>query len=97
MPVWTAYMYEQAGLRALRAETFAARKGDVFIWSAYLMHGGSHIADSSRTRRSIVFHYFAESDCRSVGFDLMPYEGGFWLYRRHQPVDGIEGDFPPRH
>lgn len=97
MPAWTAYMYEQSGLRGLRAETFAARKGDVFIWSAYLMHGGSEITDPSSTRRSIVFHYLSESDCRGIGFDLVPYEGGFWLYRRHQAVAGAEGDFPPRH
>ncbi len=96
MPAWTAYMYEQSGLRGLRAESFAARKGDVFIWSAYLMHGGSEIIDRSRTRRSIVFHYFTESDSRSVGFDLVPYEGGFWLHRRHQPVGDGEGELPPR-
>ncbi|HVS44039.1 MAG TPA: hypothetical protein VMU20_17460 [Candidatus Dormibacteraeota bacterium] len=36
---------------------FLARKGDVFIWSADLAHGGSPIEDRSLTRRSLVGHF----------------------------------------
>lgn len=35
----------------------AAKKGDTVIWHPSLPHGGSPIKDSSRSRRSIVFHY----------------------------------------
>ncbi len=36
-----------------------ARRGDVLIWHANLLHGGSPIARRDATRRSIVCHYFA--------------------------------------
>jgi ectoine hydroxylase-related dioxygenase (phytanoyl-CoA dioxygenase family) len=36
---------------------FLAKKGDVFIWSADLAHGGGEIEDSNKTRRSIATHY----------------------------------------
>jgi ectoine hydroxylase len=40
---------------------FYARKGDVFLWHANLIHGGNAIADISRTRKSMVVHYFAKN------------------------------------
>jgi phytanoyl-CoA hydroxylase len=49
----------------LKATTFTPRKGDVFIWHSQLLHGGSHIEDLKRTRKSLVTHYFRVSD-----FDL---------------------------
>jgi ectoine hydroxylase-related dioxygenase (phytanoyl-CoA dioxygenase family) len=36
---------------------FAARKGDVLIWSADFAHGGSEIDDPNKTRRSVATHY----------------------------------------
>ena len=38
---------------------FLAKKGDVFIWHANLIHGGMPVNDSSLTRKSMVIHYFA--------------------------------------
>lgn len=96
MPLWSRYMQEQIATRGLMSKTFPARKGDVFIWSAYLLHGGSPIRDRSRTRKSIVFHYYSDDDCRSNGCTLMPYEGAYWLHRRHQPVPGLgDSEAPP--
>ena len=43
-------------------EYFRARKGDLIIWSANLIHGGLPFKDSNRTRWSQVTHYFFE-DC----------------------------------
>jgi ectoine hydroxylase len=40
---------------------FYASKGDVFLWHANLIHGGNAIADMSRTRKSMVVHYFARN------------------------------------
>ena len=37
-----------------------AKKGDVFIWHANLIHGGSPIKDHSLTRKSMVIHYYAK-------------------------------------
>ncbi len=36
-----------------------AEKGDVFLWHANLIHGGNPIVDNTRTRKSMVVHYFA--------------------------------------
>ena len=43
--------------RGLKTETFMAKKGDVLIWHADLMHGGAPIQDRSRTRKSLVAHF----------------------------------------
>jgi phytanoyl-CoA hydroxylase len=45
---------EQAGLSL---QCFQAKKGDVVIWAASLMHGGSPVKDPNLTRKSIVTHY----------------------------------------
>ncbi|RYY21627.1 MAG: phytanoyl-CoA dioxygenase [Chitinophagaceae bacterium] len=41
-------------------QEFYARKGDVFIWHANLVHGGSPINNPSLTRKSMVIHYYAD-------------------------------------
>jgi ectoine hydroxylase len=41
-------------------EYFYAKKGDVLIWHANLIHGGSPIKTKGTTRKSMVAHYFAE-------------------------------------
>jgi ectoine hydroxylase len=38
---------------------FLAKKGDVFIWHANLVHGGSPVSDHQLTRKSMVIHYYA--------------------------------------
>jgi ectoine hydroxylase len=44
----------------LEKEVFAARKGDVLIWHANLIHGGMPILDPTLTRKSMVIHYYAD-------------------------------------
>lgn len=96
MPAWQSYMTDQVEKLGLRAELFPAQRGDVFIWSAHLLHGGSPIRDTARTRRSVVFHYYSEMDCRAVGCNLVPCAGGYWMYRPHQLVPGnSEAESPP--
>ncbi|MEM8524359.1 MAG: phytanoyl-CoA dioxygenase family protein [Bacteroidota bacterium] len=43
-----------------RKETFLAKKGDLLIWYANLLHGGEPLFDKSKTRKSMVFHYYAK-------------------------------------
>lgn len=43
-------------------ETFLARKGQALIWTANLLHGGSHQANPHLTRWSQVTHYYFD-DC----------------------------------
>ncbi len=96
MTQWDAYMKDECAKRGLQPEVFPARKGDVFIWSAYLLHGGSPIADPGRTRRSVVFHYYSEEDCIAQGVTMVPEAGGFWMHRTHQQVPGAApAEAPP--
>ena len=39
---------------------FLARKGDVLIWHANLVHGGLPVPDHRLTRKSMVIHYYAK-------------------------------------
>ncbi|MEO5959316.1 MAG: phytanoyl-CoA dioxygenase family protein [Opitutaceae bacterium] len=86
MPAWNDYIAGQVQSRGLKPQTFLAAKGDVFIWHADLLHGGSPIKDMSRTRQSLVSHYFSESDCRRAECMLVPLHGNFWMKRLPQPV-----------
>ena len=44
----------------LTKENFKAKKGDVLIWHANLFHGGNLQTNKSKTRKSMVLHYFAQ-------------------------------------
>lgn len=46
--------------KGLKKEVFLAKRGDVLIWHANLLHGGSPINRPGTTRKSMVCHYFAE-------------------------------------
>lgn len=52
-----AQLIEEEGLEK---KTFLAKKGDVLLWHANLLHGGKPIDDPAKTRRSLVAHYFCE-------------------------------------
>jgi ectoine hydroxylase-related dioxygenase (phytanoyl-CoA dioxygenase family) len=40
---------------------FHARKGDVLIWHANLVHGGSERKNLALSRRAVVCHFFAKN------------------------------------
>ncbi|MBN4066075.1 phytanoyl-CoA dioxygenase family protein [Candidatus Amoebophilus asiaticus] len=44
----------------LAKQEFHAKKGDVFIWHANILHGGSKVKNKNTTRKSMVSHYFCE-------------------------------------
>lgn len=44
--------------QGLEKKIFTAKKGDLLIWHANLFHGGEPHHDKSKTRKSVVFHYF---------------------------------------
>ncbi len=44
----------------LQPQYFYAKKGDVLIWHANLLHGGSVINNKNLTRKSMVGHYYAD-------------------------------------
>lgn len=53
-------MEAQIEKTGIQAEKFYAKKGDVLIWHANLIHGGSPILNPDRSRKSMVLHYFAK-------------------------------------
>lgn len=44
----------------LKKEIFQAKKGDVLIWHANLIHGGEKVINPQLSRKSLVAHYFCE-------------------------------------
>lgn len=44
----------------MEKKIFKAKKGDMLIWHANLIHGGEPHLDKSKTRKSMVFHYFKD-------------------------------------
>jgi len=66
------------------AEPFLGKAGDVLIWHEELVHGGSPIIDMTRTRMSLVTHYWGYS-CIPVGSRLTHGDGWF-LLREQQAV-----------
>jgi ectoine hydroxylase-related dioxygenase (phytanoyl-CoA dioxygenase family) len=45
--------------KQLKKEIFLPKKGDVLIWHANLIHGGEPIQNPKSSRKSMVFHYYA--------------------------------------
>ena len=58
---YEAYINRKIAEAGLPKQVFLARKGDVFIWHANLMHGGEPHLDKAQTRKSMVFHYFSQA------------------------------------
>lgn len=57
LDAWTDWMENEAARRGVEPASFDAKKGDIFIWHAGLIHGGGEITDEQATRRSLVAHY----------------------------------------
>ena len=85
MPQCIAYVEGEIKARGLSRDTFLGRKGDVFIWSCHLAHGGMPIKNPQRTRRSLVTHYWRAADMPRR--KLEPHgPGAYYFARHHQPV-----------
>ncbi len=79
-----AYLDSAIKERGLTRETFLGRKGDCFIWSCQIAHGGSRINDPKRTRKSLVTHYWRANDMSA--HKLEGVNGGYYFAKDHQPV-----------
>lgn len=54
------YVKQQIETLKLEKKHFTAKKGDVLIWHANLLHGGLPHLDETRSRKSMVVHYFVK-------------------------------------
>lgn len=84
MPKYHDYMQREVAARGLKEERFCAKKGDVLIWHSQLFHAGSPINDPTRTRRSLVTHYFRKQDMRCAKERVG--ELGYYMKREPQPI-----------
>jgi ectoine hydroxylase-related dioxygenase (phytanoyl-CoA dioxygenase family) len=82
----TAYASAEVNARALTPSTFVAHAGDVFIWHEQLYHGGGPIADATRTRRSLVTHYWRANEMVPSEIVRHKRSGGYYWNRPHQPA-----------
>ncbi|MEQ8407363.1 MAG: phytanoyl-CoA dioxygenase family protein [Gammaproteobacteria bacterium] len=86
MDAFNNYIREQLQQRDIKPVPFTAEPGDVLIWHAQLLHGGSAITDADKTRRSLVTHYFRQQDYRHHFWRLRKeHPHGYYLHRRHAP------------
>ncbi len=81
MAQWNDYIQQKVQQLGLQEETFLPKAGDVFIWHAQLLHGGSKINDLNRTRKSIVSHYYTKNDCLQMERQLVPFGKAYWMKR----------------
>ncbi len=93
--------------RGFTTERFKAKKGDVLIWHADLLHGGAKIEDISSTRKSLVTHFMPlgvmPTFYDSSEVSAVPYPNGGYcldhllvLARKAETEGNGAGDSPPK-
>ena len=85
LPACQAYVFDEIEKRGLQPETLHAKTGDVLIWHSQLFHGGSPIKDKSKTRKSLVTHYFTTEDFPNLK-PVAVGDLGSYMDRDAQPV-----------
>ncbi|MBV9300487.1 MAG: hypothetical protein JOY62_07475 [Acidobacteriaceae bacterium] len=69
--------------RGLHKSAFLGSAGDTLLWHAQLLHGGITILDKTRTRKSLVTHYWRATDLPPDSAGV--FEGNKYYYKRpHQ-------------
>ena len=48
------------GKHDFEKKVFLAKKGDILIWHANLLHGGEAVTNENSSRKSMVFHYYSD-------------------------------------
>jgi ectoine hydroxylase-related dioxygenase (phytanoyl-CoA dioxygenase family) len=56
---YEAFIKQRVAELGLKKQVFLAKKGDIFIWHANLLHGGEPQTNKNLTRKSMVLHYFS--------------------------------------
>lgn len=59
--IYEEYLKELVKLRKLKEKKVLIKKGDVIIWAANLLHGGTKIKAKNKSRHSQVVHYHFEN------------------------------------
>jgi len=88
---WEDHIARHRDRMQLSESRFLAKRGDVFIWHAYLVHGGAEIENFDLTRRSYVCHYYALEDlvCGIPNAPVKIQNGGYWCARGGPGADDL--------
>jgi ectoine hydroxylase-related dioxygenase (phytanoyl-CoA dioxygenase family) len=76
MPQCRAYLEREIATRGLQEVEFRGKSGDV-IWHAQLLHAGRPIRDMTKTRSSLVVHYWRVCDLPSEQMRVDPKAGRY--------------------
>ena len=87
MGAYYDHMAQELKSRGIEPLHFNAEPGDVLIWHAQLLHGGSPIKDWQKTRRSLVTHYYRKQEYLHQFWRLRKHGGGYYLKRPHPSPD----------
>ena len=79
-----AYARSEIEKRGIKKEVLSAQKGDVLIWHGQLYHGGGEINDPTRTRKTLVTHYWRQQDLIRKHLLREHAPGAYYLDRPHQ-------------
>lgn len=82
------YVDRELAERGLEPHSFLGKKGDVFIWHCQLLHGGSPILRSEKTRKSLVVHYWGADAIDPQGVSSFE-PGESYLSRDYWRTDGL--------
>jgi phytanoyl-CoA hydroxylase len=85
MPACREYLEAKLKESGARKEIFLGKAGDVFLWHGQLLHGGTGIKDLSRTRKTLVTHYWRAEDVQPER-RVKVHRLGYYLRREHQAV-----------
>ena len=80
LPESRSYMEQKIREAGLKREEFLGKAGDVFLWHGQLLHGGTHINEHSRTRKTLVTHYWRAEDVPRERC-VRVHDGAFYLKR----------------
>lgn len=86
-PACDAYLESEIAKRSLKPTEFHGKRGDVFLWHAQLLHAGRPITDMTRTRKSMVVHYWRVPD---VGGDRVRHDSASGSFLRRTLRGEIE-------
>ncbi len=89
-PLWRQYIEKEIEKRKIKPRSFSAAKGDVFIWHSELLHGAEERTDPALTRKTLVSHYYTDTDCLQIGLLTRPLNGPFGCSATRSPCPGSE-------
>jgi ectoine hydroxylase-related dioxygenase (phytanoyl-CoA dioxygenase family) len=68
---WSDELHSELERGGYEPQRFLADKGDLIVWHANLVHGGSPVSEPGATRKSLVAHYLTRQVTRYTDMDFV--------------------------